>query len=120
MRNELWQECFGYWQNRFIHHNILILGYTAWLGYANEGRGMVVCNVMDFISPLIDWSVDNVTYNRIFIAQAQAVKYLQQLQLEGEAVTALESAIATYGPTQAIVMLVNTNYSNAKTHSIVF
>mgnify|MGYP001791570907 FL=1 len=25
----VWQGYFGYWQNRFIHHNILTIGYAA-------------------------------------------------------------------------------------------
>lgn len=106
LRNELWQGCFGYWQNRFIHHNILILGYTAWIGYLNQGRGMVVCEVVDAIPPSIDWSVDTVIFNRTFIPQAQVARYLEALELENKVDTALLNAIATYDPTEAIVVLV--------------
>lgn len=105
MRNELWQGYFGYWQNRFIHHNILTIGYTAWSGYANQGRGMVVCDVVDTIPPSIDWSIDTVIFNRAFIPQAQVVRYLQALELEENAVSTLLGAIATYDPTQAMVVL---------------
>jgi len=106
MRNELWQGYFGYWQNQFIRHNILILGYTAWIGYVNEGRGMTVCHTVDTIPPSIDWSVDTITFNRVFIPQAQVAKYLRAFELEQGIVTALLEAIATYDPTQAIVILV--------------
>lgn len=105
-RNELWQGYFGYWQNRFIQHNLLTIGYTAWIGCANQGRGMVVCDVVDAIPPTIDWSIDSVTFHQAFIPQVQVANYMQALELENAAVTALLAAIATYDPTQAIVVLV--------------
>jgi hypothetical protein len=105
-QNDVWQGCFGYWQNHFIHHNLLTIGYTAWIGYADQGRGMVVCDLVDTISPAIDWSIDTMTFSQAFIPQAQVVNYMQRLKLEKEAVTALLKVIATYDPTQAIVVLV--------------
>ncbi len=104
--NELWQGYFGYWQNRFINYNILTIGYTAWNGYINAGKGMVVCDVVDAIPPFIDWNVDTVTFNRAFVPQGQVTSYLQTVELEKDAVTALHKAIATYEPTQAIVILI--------------
>ena len=106
MQNELWQGYFGYWQNQFILHNILTIGYTAWNGYVNLGKGMVVCDVVDTIPPSINWSVDTVTFNLAFVPQGQVTSYLQTLELEKDAVTALHKAIATYDPTQAIVILI--------------
>lgn len=106
MRNELWQGYRGYWQNQFIRHNILTIGYTAWNGYVNAGKGMVVCEVVDAIPTCIDWSVDTVTFNRTFVPQDRVARYLQTLELKQEAATALLNAIATYNPTQAIVILV--------------
>jgi hypothetical protein len=106
MRNELWRGDFGYWQNRLIHHNILTIGYTAWNGYLNAGKGMVVCDVVDAILTAIDWSVDTVSFNRAFIPQAQVTLYLQALEVEKDAVTALHKAIATYNPTQEMVILI--------------
>jgi hypothetical protein len=108
-RNELWQGYSGYWQNQFIHQNILLLGYTAWNGYLNIGRGIVVCNVIDVISPSIDWSVDTVAFNPIFISQAQTTTYLQELELDSKIATTLLNTIATYNPTQAIVVLIVSN-----------
>ncbi len=104
--NELWQGYFGYWQNRFILHNILTIGYTAWNGYMNVGKGMVVCDVVDAIPPSIDWSVDTVAFNRAFVPQGQVTSYLQTLEPEKDALTALHKAIATYDPTQAIVIVI--------------
>jgi hypothetical protein len=106
MRNELWQGDFGYWQNQFIHQNILTIGYTAWKGYITQGRGIVVCDVVDVILPSIDWSVDTVGFNLIFIPEARVADYLQALELEQDAITGLLSQITTYDATQAIVVLV--------------
>jgi hypothetical protein len=109
MRTELWQGHFGYWQNRFIHHNILMIGYTAWVGYMTQGRGMVVCDVVDAVPPSIDWSVDAVAFRRTFIPSAQVTTYLHSLALMQEAGVALLNAIATYDPTHAMVVLVMGN-----------
>ena len=105
-RNELWQGYFGYWQNRFIHHHLLTIGYSAWSGYKQQGRGVVVCDVVDTVTPSIDWSVDTVAFQQRFIPQAQAEGYLQAVALAPEAVAAVLNAIATYEPTEAIVVLV--------------
>ncbi|MGI0484260.1 hypothetical protein ACN4EK_02420 [Pantanalinema rosaneae CENA516] len=105
-RNEVWQGNFGYWQNRFIQHNLLTIGYTAWIGYANQGRGMVVCDVVDAIPPTIDWHIDRVMFHQVFIPYVQVTQYMQALELEKGVVTALLESILTYDPTQAIVVLI--------------
>ncbi|WP_375509949.1 hypothetical protein [uncultured Nostoc sp.] len=38
----VWQGNFGYWQNSFIHTNLLVIGYTGWKGFQSFGRGFVV------------------------------------------------------------------------------
>ncbi|NET54817.1 MAG: hypothetical protein F6K47_00995 [Symploca sp. SIO2E6] len=105
-QDSLWQGCFGYWQNLFIQQNLFSLGYTAWNGYLNTGKGIVVCNVVDTISSKINWEVDRVTFHQEFIPQGQVEAYLQALELQLEAVTALLKAITTYDPNQAIVLLI--------------
>ena len=104
--DSVWQGCFGYWQKQFIQQNFLLIGYIAWNGYLNTGRGMVVCTVVDTIPSCIDWEVDTLTYDQVFIPQAQVEAYLQVLELQPEVVTTLLNAINTYVPTQAIVLLV--------------
>ncbi|MGB3492176.1 MAG: hypothetical protein WBA57_05580 [Elainellaceae cyanobacterium] len=106
LQNELWQGYSGYWQNQFIHHHILVLGYTAWRGYLEAGRGMVVCNVVSAVPSSMDWTVDTVTFSQEFMPQGRVNIDLQALELEEETVTALLRAIATYDPTQSIVLLV--------------
>ncbi|MEH2124227.1 hypothetical protein [Nostoc sp.] len=43
--NSVWQGNFGYWQNSFIHNNILVIGYTGWKRFQLFGRGVVICDV---------------------------------------------------------------------------
>ena len=109
MRNDLWQGYFGYWQNQFIHYNILLIGHTAWCGYKAQGRGLVVCEVVDAILPYLDWAIDPIAFHHNFVAQAQAAEHLQSMALEADAMAALLAAIATYDPTEAIVVLVKGN-----------
>lgn len=104
--HDLWQEGSNDWQNQFMHHHILILGYTAWIGYINEGRGMVVCEVVDDIPSSINWQVDTVSFHRKYIPQVQSEQYLQALELPHNSVTVLLDEMATYDPTQAIVVLI--------------
>ena len=106
IKDSIWQGNFGYWQNQFIHQNMLVIGYTAWLGYVNAGRGMVVCKVVNTILPSIDWSVEHVKFHQTFITQAQVAAYSRTLELEYDATTALACAIDCYEPTQAIVVLI--------------
>ncbi len=67
---------------------------------------MVVCDVVDAIPPSINWSVDTVTFNRAFVPQGQVISYLHVLELDKDALTALHKEIATYEPTQAIVIVI--------------
>jgi len=104
-RNSLRQRHCGYWQDLFVEQNILMIGYTAWNGYLNQGRGMVVCHVLDVVSPSIDWGVDTVNFDLAY-APPHLESCFHVLEVENDAVTALLRAIATYDPTQAIVILV--------------
>lgn len=67
---------------------------------------MVVCDVVDIVPPFIDWGIDTVDFDQRFVPQGQVAAYLQSLDLEKAAINALLKAIATYDPTEAIVVLV--------------
>ncbi|MFM7423628.1 MAG: hypothetical protein ACKO7W_01275, partial [Elainella sp.] len=56
--------------------------------------------------PDVDWAVDQVCFNRVFVPQTLTAGYLRMLNLEETAIAAVLTAIATYDPTQAIVALV--------------
>jgi hypothetical protein len=105
VEDSVWQGSFGYWQNLFIHQNILSIGYTAWNGFWHLGRGIVVCKIDTPINGSINWSVDTVKYDLQFISQSHATAYFQQLELEENTVSNLLPIIASYEPKEAIIFL---------------
>lgn len=108
-KDSVWQGNFGYWQNLFIRQNLLVIGYAAWSGYLRSGQGMVVCEVTVPIHPSTNWSIESIPFNLRFIPQAQATKYLRSLDQEQCTMASLLQTIATYDPSQAIVVLTNGN-----------
>lgn len=109
IQDSVWQGSFGYWQNLFIHQNILVIGYTAWKGFLKVGRGILVCQVETPINGSVNWSVDHVQYDLQFVSQLQASAYFEPLELDQTAVSNILQIIATYDPHEAIVFLVSGN-----------
>ena len=105
IEDSVWQGSFGYWQNLFIHQNILPIGYTAWNGFLHRGRGLVACKINTPINGSVNWSVDTIKYDLQFISQLYATAYLQQLELEENIVSNLLSIIASYEPKEVIIFL---------------
>ena len=105
IEDSVWQGSFGYWQNLFIHQNILLIGYTAWNGFLHGGRGLVACKINTPINGSVNWSVDTIKYDRQFISQLYATAYLQQLEIEENTVSNLLQIIASYEPKEAIIFL---------------
>lgn len=109
IQDSIWQGSFGCWQTPFIHQNLLAIGYAAWNGFLTIGRGIVVCHVDVCDNALVNWSIDPVQYDLQFIAQLQVVAYLERLELEPNAISKLLQVVATYNPSQAIVVLLTGN-----------
>jgi len=105
IEDSVWQGSFGYWQNLFIHQNILAIGHTAWNGFLDGGRGLVACQINTPINGSVNWSVDTIKYDLQFISQLYATAYLQELELEENSVSNLLSIIASYEPKEAIIFL---------------
>ena len=105
IEDSVWQGSFGYWQNLFIHQNILPIGYTAWNGFLHQGRGLVACKINTPINGSVNWSVDTIKYDLQFISQLYATAYLQQLEVEENTVSNLLQIIASYEPKEAIIFL---------------
>jgi len=105
IEDSVWQGSFGYWQNLFIHQNILPIGYTAWNGFLHRGRGLVVCKINTPINGSVNWSVDTIKYDLQFISQLHATAYLQELELEENTVSNLLSIIASYEPKEVVIFL---------------
>lgn len=108
-RDNVWQGSFGYWQNLFIHEHVLEIGYTAWNGFLTLGRGMVVCDVIIPENQSVNWSLDVIEYVLGFLDEPETIAYLQKLELSPEIRVSLCHIVATYDPSQAIVILLTGN-----------
>jgi hypothetical protein len=99
------QGSFGYWQNRFIHQNMLTIGYTAWKGFLTAGLGMVVCEVNLPVNTPVNLQVDTVPHHLQFLKQLSVTDYLHRRSIEPSAISNLLQIIATYNPTKEIIIL---------------
>ena len=97
---------FGYWQNLFIHQNMLTIGYTAGKGFLTAGLGMVVCEVNLPVNTPVNWQVDTVPHHLQFLTELSVTDYLQRRSIEPSPLSNLLQIIATYNPTkESIIML---------------
>ena len=99
------QGSFGYWQNLFMHPNMLTIGYTAWKGFLTAGLGMVVCDVNLPVNTPVNSQVDTVPPHWQFLTELSVTDYLQRRSIEPAAISNLLQIIATYNPTQEIIIL---------------
>lgn len=106
-RNEVWQGCFGYWQNLFIRENLLPLGHAAWQGFITQGRGIVICDVVLVDAESVDWNSDIVEYTLQFVPLLNISAYLKSFSLEATLIERLIDTVQTYDPTQALLLLIN-------------
>lgn len=105
VENNKQQGSFRHWQNLFIHQNILTIGYSAWNGFLTVGRGIVVCDVDLPVNTPVNWQTDTVGHHLQFITELSVTDYLQRMKLESSAISNLLQIIATYNPTQEIIIL---------------
>ncbi|MCW6052457.1 hypothetical protein QUB60_12410 [Microcoleus sp. A2-C5] len=105
VENNKRQGSFSYWQNKFIHQNMLTIGYTAWNGFLTLGRGMTVCDVDLPVNAPVNWQTDTIPHYLQFITELSVTDYLRRLELEPCAISNLLQIIATYNPTQEIIIL---------------
>jgi hypothetical protein len=103
--NSVWQGNFGYWQNSFIHNNILVIGYTAWKGFQSFGRGIVLCNVNAQITHSTITSLDTIPFTLQFIPSDLIRFYLRSQSLSSSTISSIFPAVATYNPRQDILLV---------------
>lgn len=103
--NDVWRYSCS-WQELFIKHNILWLGYAAWQGYLTHGRGVLRCIVTDAIPPLIDWQVKRVNFTHNFIPGMAIMNLFDELEGETPALAFLAEAVGAYIPHQELVLMV--------------
>jgi len=99
--NSIWQGNFGYWQNSFIHTNLLVIGYTAWKGFQSFGRGIVICEVDNQITPATMTNLDRVPFTLQFLPADLVGYYLQSQSID----LSILPAVTTYNPHQDILLV---------------
>ncbi|MBN4002706.1 hypothetical protein [Nostoc sp. LPT] len=111
--NSVWQGNFGYWQNSFIHNNILVIGYTGWKGFQSFGRGVVICDVDTKVTHPTNTSLDIVPFTLQFLPSDLIRFYLRSFQDGGfisqsicsSMISSIFPAVATYNPHQDILLV---------------
>jgi len=105
--NSVWQGNFGYWQNEFIHANLLVIGYYAWNGYVESGRGIVCVDVQDAAIASKIISLDWIPFRAEFIAKPQMVSQMQARKVE-EGVIVIDQLLRVvdrYHPDEDVILL---------------
>jgi hypothetical protein len=110
--NIVWQGNFGYWQNIFIHNNLLVMGYKAWNGFQSFGRGIVLCDVVDQVThsrmtnlEIVPFTIQFIPSNLIgFYLRSQSVSSLMSASIS-EMSASISAAVATYSPHQDIILM---------------
>jgi hypothetical protein len=102
---ERW-DLYRFWQPQFIRDNFLLIGYHALRGFATQGKGVTVCDV---VPPVADFqpSSDLWQFSTEFIAVDFAASYLLEMGIDSRQIQSLMQTIATYDPQQEIVLAMN-------------
>jgi hypothetical protein len=111
--NSVWQGNFGYWQNSFIHNNLLVIGYTGWKGFQSFGRGIVICDVDIQVALSTITNLDTVPFTLQFLPSDLIGFYLRSFQDGGvisqsmcsSMISSISPAVATYNPHQDILLV---------------
>ncbi|NMG10461.1 hypothetical protein [Brasilonema sp. UFV-L1] len=107
--NSVWQSNFGYWQNGFIHANLLVIGYYSWKGFLKIGRGVVVCDVDAKAADPRTTSLDLIPFTTQFIPKQQVLTYIQKYGFEGGKLSVFLQVVNTYDPHKELVILLTIN-----------
>lgn len=107
--NSVWRGNFGYWQNSFIHTHLLVIGYFAWNGFVQSGRGLVVCNVAAKTADHRTTHLDIVPFTSQFIPEPQVANYLQTEGLERDAIALILKTIQHYDPQRELILFLTAN-----------
>ncbi|MFB2835965.1 hypothetical protein [Floridanema evergladense] len=107
--NDLWQGSCDDWSTRFIDRNLLAIGYTAWDGYINFGRGLVVCKVNKPVNSWERWQIEMMGCELKFIPESQVINYLQKSQLDSKTILYFLEILTTYYPNDEIPFLLEGN-----------
>jgi hypothetical protein len=105
LKDSDWQGNFGYWQKSFIHANLMMIGYAAWQGFLQHGRGVVVCDVdRKDIDPR-NTGLEVTLFKSQFMAEQELITSIQAFSLDQDLITVLVQAVGNYAPAKEIVLL---------------
>jgi hypothetical protein len=102
-----WQGNFGYWQSGFIHANVMTIGYHAWQGFLQSGRGIVDCAVDAKIILSSTAITDLVPFQIQFIPEIQICNHRSLLSMEQDAIQMLLEVVQTYNPHRDVIFLLS-------------
>ncbi len=112
-RNSEWQGNFGYWQQDFIHENMLVIGYYAWQGFIESGRGIVSLHVdLNAVKTGTNYGelgLNNSQFNSRFIGRNELSSQMQEYDFDLESIEQLLFVVDNYDPQQDIIVLLIAN-----------
>jgi hypothetical protein len=93
--------------------NFLLIGYTAWKGFSQLGRGAVFCHIKKVDLPRIPFSTVRAKYHCAdeivsthFLMQTDLKAYLHEWMVVSETIDHILEAVDTYKPKQDMILLV--------------
>lgn len=105
LKDSDWQGNFGYWQKSFIHNHLMMIGYAAWQGFLQHGRGVVVCNIdRQAIAPS-NTGLEVTQFKSQFIAEQELITSIQAFSLDQDLISVLVQTVGNYVPDREIVLL---------------
>jgi hypothetical protein len=105
-----WRQNCQNWQSGFIHNNLLVLGYFAWLGFKLSGGGLLVCNVEP--PPIgAELRLHSWDFTTQFVPNRYLADYLPRVKIPASEIPALIESITASNPRREIVLLTNSGES---------
>lgn len=101
---DCWIEC---WQNNFIQSNLPVIGYFAWRGFMNVGRGLTVCTVDTQVLSLQSNSLITVPFKTQFVSVSTTIEYLEKTGIEKVTARSIQSVIQSYTSQSELVLLLS-------------
>ncbi|MEA5571430.1 hypothetical protein [Calothrix sp. UHCC 0171] len=93
--------------------NFILIGYTAWKGFSQTGRGAVFCHIKQVDLPRFHVSIFHGKYHCTseivsthFLPQKELAAYLHEWMLSPEIMTKILKAVDTYNPKIDMILLV--------------
>ncbi|BAZ41731.1 hypothetical protein NIES4101_76990 [Calothrix sp. NIES-4101] len=93
--------------------NFILIGYTAWKGFYQFGRGAVFCHLKQVGLSSFDFPICHAKYHYAkeivsthFLPQKQLAAYLHEWILSPEIITKILKAVDTYDPKIDMILLV--------------